>query len=227
MRRPIVLLVVLCTILTAGTFACRTAPTENVQSEAVPKTLDGLQLVVSEKHRNIYVKPGVDLGEFSQVLIDPFMVSYTSSSENDEGPVRILDTSTEEKLSTLFQEGLKEKIGRSGELELADGPGPGVLRVQGWLYDVVVGEQPFDDARNSSLCFARMAVIVTARDSRTAQALAHVMSRTRLSCSDTGSLYQTAQWSDVKKGLQPWLSLVAGSLEELRHLSLAADGTAP
>jgi hypothetical protein len=190
----------------------------------VAETADGLQLVVDERHRRIYLKPGADLEEFSQLLIDPFMVSYARASDAGEGPVRILDRETEERLATLVRAALAERMKRSREFDLVEEPGPEALRVQGWLYDVAVGEASADDSRNSALCFTQMDLILTVRHSQTAQALARVLQRARVSCAnDRRSQFQAAQWKGVEAGLEPWIESLSRSLDDLPGLSLSVD----
>jgi hypothetical protein len=190
------------------------------------ETADGLRLAVDERHSRVYLKPGAELGEFSQLLIDPFMVSYARASDAGEGPVRILDRETEERLAVLVHESLKGRMKRSREFDLVEEPGPQALRVQGWLYDVAVGEASAGDSRNSALCFTELDLILTVRHSQTAQALARVLQRARVSCAnDRKSQFQAAQWKGVEEGLEPWIERVSRSLEDLRGLSLPADPT--
>jgi len=229
MRRAKICTVILGWILCVAGTACTGLSSDDGARVTETLTVDGLQLVVDEKRRKIFVKPGVDLTKFSRVLIDPVMVSYSNSPDAEATtPVRTLDPEIEERLGSLLQSGLAKEVERRGRLEVLEEPGPEVVRVQGWLYDVVVGEPAANDRRNAPVCFARMAVILTVRHSQTAQALARVVHRARFSCSDNSTrTYQTARWSDVESGIEPWTKMLAISLEELGDLSLDPSAQAP
>ncbi|MBW2423936.1 MAG: DUF3313 family protein [Deltaproteobacteria bacterium] len=224
MRRAIRALAVFSSLIAVSIVGCSGIRSADVEGESLGETADGLRLVVDERHRRIYLKPGADLGDFSQLLIDPFMVSYARASDAGEGPVRILDPETEERLATLVHESLTARMQRSREFDLVEEPGPGALRVQGWLYNVAVAEASSDDARNSALCFTEMDLILTVRHSQTAQALARVLQRARVSCAkDRKSQFQTAQWRGVEAGLEPWIESLSRSLEDLRGLAPPVD----
>jgi hypothetical protein len=229
MRGANTCLVILGWILCVVGTACTSLSSGEGARVTETVTVDGLQLVVDERQRKIFVKPGADLTKFSRFLIDPVMVSYSNSTDaGTTTPVRTLDPEIEERLVSLLQSGLAKEVERRGKLEVSEEPGPEVVRVQGWLYDVIVGKPAADDRRNAPVCFARMAVILTVRHSQTAQALARVVHRARFSCSDNSTrTYQTARWSDVEAGIEPWTKMLANSLEELGDLSLDSSPQTP
>jgi hypothetical protein len=69
-----------------------------------------------------------------------------------------------------------------------------------------------------------MDLILTVRHSQTAQALARVLQRARVSCAkDRKSQFQTAQWRGVEAGLEPWIEGLSRSLEDLRGLAPPVD----
>jgi len=183
------------------------------------RTLDGLRQVKSDGSAVVFVRPGVRMADFDQVLVDPFMLSYTSPDALPSGGVRTLGRETEERFVGVVRDAFIDNMAYSQDFELVEQPGPEAIRVQGWLFDVVVAEPPTDDARNLSLCFTEVTVLLTVRHSVTAQALAQVAERTRLSCkTEARAQYQTVGWGVVRKGVRPWAKFLRRWLEDLKRL---------
>lgn len=183
------------------------------------RTLDGLRQVESDGAALVFVRPGVRMADFDQVLVDPFMLSYTSPDALPSGRVRTLGRETEERFVNVVRDAFISTMTHSRDFELVEQPGPAAIRVQGWLFDVVVAEPPTDDPRNLSLCFAEVTVLLTVRHSVTAQALAQVAERTRLTCkTDPRAQYQTVGWSVVRRGVRPWAKFLRRWLEDLKRL---------
>ena len=155
--------------------------------------------------------------EFTEVLVDPFMLSYANPRGAPEGPVRTLDSETEERLKDVLLEAFQREMRRSPDFRVAEEPGPAAVRVQGWLYDLVVEEPPRDDPRNFPLCFAEVTVMLTVRHAETAQALARAGERVQLSCrAERRARFQTAKWREVSEAVRPWARFLRRWLEDLR-----------
>jgi hypothetical protein len=211
---------VLCALLALAACGGRTpAPVE--YRSAVP-TPDGLYLIRSAPNHRVYVRPGARISSYSEILVDPLMVSYAMPAQTDgQGPahVRTLDPEAEAKLTSILRRAFVDEMKRGHAFRLVEAPGPAALRVQGWIYDLVIEEPYRGDPRNFPLCFGQMNLILDVRDSRTAQSLARVSDLIAVSC-DRGSsdLYYTASWRDVKGALRPWASFLRASLDELHQM---------
>jgi len=179
-------------------------------------TPEGLRQVESRDGRLIFLRPGVDLDDFERVLVDPFAVAYANPRDASEpGPVRTLDSQTEARFTETLRSAFIDQLGRSRFYALSTEPGPEAIRVQGLIYDLVVEQPPHDDPRNFPICFAEMTLVLTVRHSETAQALARVADRIKLSCAEPHARFYTARWADVKAALRPWASFLRRWLEEL------------
>jgi hypothetical protein len=187
--------------------------------ESEETTVDGLRLVETTKGHQSFLKPGTDMGAFDSILVDPFMISYTNPGGAREGPVRTLDDETEEHLLILMRDMFIDQMSRSKGFDLVEQPGPRTIRVQGWLYDIVVKEPLREDPRNFPLCFAQVRAILTVRHSETAEPLARVVDEVKLSCAaGKRARFHSAQWRDVEKAaLKPWATFLRDWLEELRE----------
>jgi hypothetical protein len=198
------------------------SPPERVGSRFDISTPEGLKEVEANNGYRVFLRPGIRLEDFSKVLVDPFSVSYARPRDMQEGAgaaVRTLDRETEARLLRTLQDAFVDEMKRSRDFELVEEPGPETLRVQGWLYDLIVEEPPRDDPRNFPLCFAEMTVILTVRHSETAQTLGRVADRVHLSCgAERHARFQTADWSDVRDALRPWARFLRRWLSEIREL---------
>jgi hypothetical protein len=228
MRREIAAFVMTCSLVSVFGVACTSPPPpEPGPARFGIATPSGLQEVEGRDRRRIFLRPGVRMSDYSEVLVDPFMVSYANPGGSTEGSVRTLDRKTEERFTDTLREAFVDEMKRSREFELVEQPGPEAIRVQGWVYDLVVEEPPRDDPRNFPLCFAEMTMVLTVRHAETAQALARVADRVRLSCAaERRALFHTADWKDVRAALRPWGAFLRHWLQDLRELPPVAERTA-
>jgi hypothetical protein len=222
MRRATAARLTLCSLAIFFATACSNPPARTIEFESAETTADGLRLMKTTKGHQIFLRPGIDMRNFSSVLVDPFMISYTNPREAPEGAVRTLDEKTEKRLTSLLRDVFIRKMDLSKEFDLVENPGPHAIRVQGWLYDIVVEEPPRDDPRNFPLCFAEMRVILTVRHSETAEALARVVDRVKLSCAaEKRARFHSATWMEMKAVLRPWATFLRDWLEELKEITPA------
>jgi len=191
-------------------------------------TPEGLQQLESRDGRLIFLRPGVELDRFERVLVDPFAVSYANPRDASEpGPVRTLDAPTEARFTDSLRSAFIDQLGRSRIYALSTEPGPEAIRVQGLIYDLVVEQPPHDDPRNFPICFAEMTLVLTVRHAETAEALARVADRVKLSCAKPHARFYTARWADVKADLRPWASFLRDWLEDLHETPSPAATTTP
>jgi hypothetical protein len=224
MRRTGPVLMMLGALIVLAVVACSSAPPASIEFASEEMTVDGLRLLETTNDRQTFLKPGIELRNFDSILVDPFMISYTNPRQAPEGPVRTLGDKTEKHLLGLMRDMFIDQMGRSKGFEVVDESGPRTIRVQGWLYDIVVEEPPREDPRNFPLCFAEMRAILTVRDSETAEPLARVVDRVKLSCAAKAhARFYSARWRDIESAaLRPWATFLRNWLEELRELPPAS-----
>jgi len=230
--RSLVSALLLCALLAPFVLACGGRTPEPIEFEPGAATPEGLRRVKREGPYVVYLKPGARIQEYSEILVDPFMISYWSGFQplGSEPPViRTLDAETEAKLSGAMRDAFVKSMQRSRHFSMARDPGPRALRVQGWIYDLVVGESGGSNPRNVPLCFAEISLILTVRGAETAQALALVAHRFEMVCDSEGYL-DTRNWTDVTRAMEPWARFLRDHLDELHELTAvpvpsAASGT--
>ncbi len=206
-------------LLASGMIGCG-APKPPAPIELAPgrPSPTGLRLVLQDEHGIVLVRPGVEMAEYTGLIVDPFMLTYASGVDPGDEPVRTLDREDEERFKQVVRDAFFREMRRSDGFELTDRPGPSTLRVQGWLYDLALDEPPTDDARNFPLCFGRVVVLLTIRHSETAQSIAEIGDRTELTCPVQSGGYATTTWSAIGRGVGGWAVRLRGWLERLRAL---------
>lgn len=224
MRRTAPVLAVFGALVFLVATACTRPQPGKIEFASEETTVDGLRLVDTTNGHQTYLKPGVSIGEYDSVLVDSFMISYTNPREAPEGSVRTLDEDTEAHLIGLMRDMFIDQLGKSRGFEVVDEPGPRTIRVQGWLYNIVVEEPPREDPRNFPLCFAEMRAILNVRNSETAEALARVVDQVKLSCAaPRHARFQSAQWREIESAaLRPWATFLRRWLEDLRKMPPAS-----
>jgi uncharacterized protein DUF3313 len=228
-RTPLVLLGPALALLAFA--ACRGAPKPLEHRSNVP-TEDGLYLIRSATNHTVYVRPGVRLRDYSELIVDPFTVSYAvvpDAGKHGDAHVRTLEPDAEARLTSELRSAFVNEMKRSAYFRIVDAPGPAAVRVQGWVYDLAIEAPDREDPRNFPLCFGTMDLILNVRDSSSATALARVSDRIAVSCKrEEKQLYYSATWLDVKGSFRPWASFLRTSLDELHDLpDLPAGPAAP
>jgi nucleotide-binding universal stress UspA family protein len=206
---------------------CRALAPPPSDHEPDAATGGGLRRAETEGDHVVYVMPGARLDRYSEVLVDPFMISYATERRpagSEPHPIRTLDRETEAKLADAMRRAFVHSLRRSRHFSVVEEPGPRALHVQGWIYDLVVGD-PQEHRRELPICFAEMTLILTARSSETAQALALVAHRLGTRCEPRRFL-DALRWEDVTRALQPWARILSDHLDEVHEIG-ARPGRAP
>lgn len=181
-------------------------------------TARGLRQVATDDTGVVFVRPGVRMGDYTELLVDPFLLSYTSGPDAGNEPVRMLAPEVEERFEQVVFEAFVDTMKYSRGFTLVDRPGPNALRVQGWLYELVLEEPLTDDPRHFPLCFAEVSILLTLRDSETARTLAEIGDRTLLTCPIQPEGYAVTSWKAVSGGVTSWAKRLRRWLEDLHAL---------
>jgi hypothetical protein len=226
--RVAVFLTILCALAAIDLTACRSrppsGPPDAIEFESDLATVDGLRRVKNTRVRAIYMKPGARLGNYSEVLIDPFMVTYKRFVGSDRmghpKKAYTLDASTEVRLRQTLREVLVEELGGSRSFRVAETPGPQVLRLQGWISDLVVGHPKGRDPRSvGEVYLGEMTLILDVRDSETAEPLARVAGRFVMQRGRSRGYPERTDWIDVKRIIRRWAARLLDALDELHELA--------
>ena len=224
-----VLLAAALTLL--GFAACRGGAPKPLEYGSNVPTEDGLYLIRSATNHTVYVRPGARLRDYSEVIVDPFSISYAvvpDVGNHGDAHVRTLEPHAEARLTGELRSAFEKEMRRSAYFRVVDAPSPAAVRVQGWVYDLAIEAPDREDPRNFPLCFGTMDLILNVRDSRSATALARVSDRIAISCErQDNQLYYAATWLDVRGTLRPWASFLRTSLDELHELPDLPAAPAP
>ncbi len=187
-------------------------------------TEDGLHRVDQSVMDAAWVKPGLDLTPYRQILVMPAGVSFRSIPES-ENRVSNRESRTEYPLSDeakimfrrVFEEAFEEDFAAVEPYELSKVPGRDVLMVQGFLVDFVSGIPPERDLDPESRLTLRWeaTIILELRDSMSNEMLARTVERERFE-----RLTGAARVREVGQRLMGrWSRLLRTRLEELTEIS--------
>jgi hypothetical protein len=169
----------------------------------------------------VYAKPGVGLDRYSEIVVDPFMISYerqprsTGFTAVEAQRSLTLDPDDEVKFAGAARKAFVRSMRRSRHFSVVEEPGPQTLHVQGWVFDLVLAEPKL---RYLPICDSEMTLTMTVRDAQTAEALAYVSHRFPMRCAPREFL-EDPEWGDVTRALQPWASRLREHLHGLAATS--------
>lgn len=215
---PAVLGALVAMLAAAG---CRTEPSPTIEYSR-ESTEDGLHLTRTATDHTVYTRPGARIQSYTEIVIDPFMISYAPAPDAAGGgsaAVRTLDPEAEARFTAILREAFVQEMERSEYFRVVEQPGAATLRVQGWIYELAVHEPYRDDPRNFPLCLGEMNLILNVRDARTAEPLARINDRLAISCRLASTkLYYFATWRGIEGAMRDWGSFLRASLDELHAL---------
>jgi hypothetical protein len=103
--------------------ACTARAPQPIDSESDAATRRGLRRAWSDGEQVVYVVPGAHLDRYSEVLVDPFMISYTTEPRpagSEPQPIRTLDRETEAKLAGAMREAFVKSLKRSRHFSVVE-----------------------------------------------------------------------------------------------------------
>ena len=113
-----------------GTLGCGPRVPDPITLVPGRPTPIGLRRVETEEPGVVFVRPGVRMSDYSELIVDPFMLSYTSERDPGDESVRTLDPETEERFLKVVHRAFVNRMRYSEGFELVDRPGPRALRTK-------------------------------------------------------------------------------------------------
>jgi hypothetical protein len=143
------------TIATLLTALLLTTPLVSWGEEDVPPevSLDGLELVEKNRHKEVYRAPGVAWAEYDSVMIDEATVAFRRNWQRDQNryqhnKIRTADMERiRNGMAELFDDVFTSELSEQGDYTLAEEAGESVLRIRPHIVDLDVYAP---DARNAS-----------------------------------------------------------------------------
>jgi len=218
-----------------STFAiagCETTPALEPTIQTGPSaevTVDGLNRVDNSKMALAYVKPDVDLGSYTKIMLDPVSIAYKKEprgtgrmrSAHNESNFALTPQQTE-NMKGLFQEAAVNALTSDNGYLIVSHPGPDVLRLRGALIDLVVTvptEEPAGRSRTFAESYGAVTLVVELRDSETGEIFARVADR-----KEPGSNFGMTEvnratvTSDLKRLFKFWSGYLREGVDKVRSI---------
>jgi len=215
-RRFPSVLFILCAVTLAGCASTRPAQVDE---------WDGLIRRPGTRIDSLFVKPNVDVGAFTSVLLDPVQVSFASNwdpNRRGRGPATRLNATDvaaiQSGLADLFRETFRTNLA-SGGFQLVEEPGPNTLRVSAAIVNLYVTAPDTMSAGRSRTYTAssgQMTLVAELRDSETGELLARAVDTRRGRSTGTLSITNNVtNTADARRAIGVWATALRQGLEEL------------
>lgn len=186
------------------------------QQEVV--TPDGLRRLKWEPFELSYVRPGAEISRYDRLLIEP-----VSIDPNSIDPGFAISSSGIERMKSAFHKAFSDKLASSANFALATAPGPGVLRVQGKITDLVMSTPSARDQDPNQVVvsesFGAMTLQVDVRDSGSGEVLVRVAERQAIAGMGGPSVSNTgAKVAAVVQHFDRWASQLRRQLDKFHSL---------
>jgi hypothetical protein len=148
------------------------------------RTPDGLQRVRWSDLGALFLRPGAQLQAYHRVLLEPAKISPATAEEEhrDFAPTPSYPPTTEYLVGMqgVYREAFAQELGRHG-FELVTAPGPGVLRLSGYVIDLVLTApvNPQDQPRTGELIhsFGEFTLVLVLGDAASGTPLLRAINR--------------------------------------------------
>ena len=200
---------------------------------------DGLVRVEDSKVDEAYVEPGLDLSEYTSILIEPVTVTYRrtprQSSSMSRGSSRsanfALSDNQMDEFTQMFQDEFVAAMSEADDWQIVDAAAPDVLRVHAALIDLVVRVPTRPTAGRSDQFvteFGEVTLAVELRDSQPGDILARAVDRQVLrpigaSTSQPRRATSTGARAEVRRTFRRRADLLRSGLDEVRAASVNAS----
>lgn len=216
--------------LTATAAACAMGPraVEYGEGREARVTADGLHEIQSRTASHVFVRPGTDLGIYTEVMLDPVRIRYGPASVRHLAPHRM------EMLEAAFRDAFVKQLEKSAAYTLVTTPGPQVLRIEPQIVDldITAPADPAPSSRSSVYVSSSgtMTLLLDLSDSRTHQPLVRAASRRSIE-NPSGGAYETSptqNLSDARIVFRHWALLLRQWLDSVRTIPpLPAESLPP
>jgi len=204
---------------------CTTSsPTINTSPDA-EVTYDGLHELKGTAADKAWVRPDIDLSQYSKIMLLSAGIEYrpggesgrTTRSRSQGGPYEVTEAQ-KAKFEEVVQEAFMQELAKSEHFTVVSEPGPHVLLVRGALLDVVSYVPPEQIGRGN-IYLSRVGeatLVVELRDSITTAILARAIDRR--AAETTGQFSESnrvTNRSEVRRLALRWGSLLRKRLDEI------------
>jgi hypothetical protein len=221
-----------------GPIACGKSPTgmgfeEGPNAEV---TVDGLHKVINSSYRDAWVKPDANFASYTAVQLDPVEISYRrkprrSQYGGTEGNFALTETQMA-NMKRYFREAFSAELEKASYYELAEAPGPTVLRLVPSIIDLQINV-PTEPAAGRDRVYAmkvgKMTLLLEIHDSLSGEILARVADRREARLHGGYELRQSNPVSNtdaIQRLFRRWAEILRKRLDEV-HAIQPPPGRAP
>jgi len=215
------------TFLIGGLAGCAgSTPTIDTSPEA-EVTFDGLHEVKGGKAKEAWARPGVDLTQYSKIMLQGAGIEYRPGGESGRswssrsrgGPYEVSERQ-KTQFRALVVNVFLEELAKSEHFTLVEESGPDVLLIRGAVLDVVSWAPPESHARGEVFIskVGEATLVLEMRDSITETVLVRAVDRR---AAESHGLYGDLSLSspvtnqaDVKRVIRNWAQLLRKRLDE-------------
>jgi hypothetical protein len=202
-------------------------------------TAEGLHRVKDSRFSDAWVRPGVDFASYRGIQLVPVKLTYKNApAARRSGQTRVNDfalTETQKQaFESLFLEVFDAELAASPYFSLDGEPGPGVLRVEASVIDLVVKvpTEVVSNERTFTSSTASMSLLLELYDSQAGEILARMTDRRDAlgaghgGSGSLGDLYYSNPSTDtdaVRRVFRRWAKTLRARLDEVHELALLRD----
>lgn len=204
--------------------ACTGTPTVRQGADA-EVTYDGLHRVNNTVSDKVWIKPDIDLSQYSLILLESAGIQYShpdSKSRYDRNADSFpLDEKQKANLQQSVRDVFAQELKKIEHYEFTDQPGQGVLEVIVGLMNVTSKVPKEMISARSSTYLADLGsatLIVELRDSRTEETLARVIDSKRIEPVVARESNPVTNKMEVQRYARMWATRLVSSLDELHEL---------
>jgi hypothetical protein len=209
--------VLVLTGCTASTPTIDTSPEAEV-------TFDGLHEIKGGKADQAWAKPGMDLSQYSKIMLQGAGIEYRPGGESGRssvarsrgGPYEVTEDQ-KARLRAVVAEGFLEELSKSERFTIVSEPGPDVLLVKGAILDVVsyVPPEPIGMVDIYISKIGEATLVLELRDSITEAILARAVDRR--AAEDLRGMIESNRirnTTEVKRLIGVWARLLRERLDQ-------------
>ena len=197
---------------------------------AAEETFDGLRLVNNTQAQKVWIRPGTDLSRYTRIWPQSAGIQFRPvegrARQRSQGEFQVSD-GARDRLRAVMSEAFDAEFARLERYEIADGPGPDVMKVRGALLDVVSFIPPEATGRSDVFIstVGAMTFVVELRDSESNAVIVRTADR-RASQRAGGTMQRSnpvTNQAEVRRLAQRWARWLREGLDALPAYTPADD----
>jgi len=187
-------------------------------------SFDGLHLVNNTRMDKVWMKPGIDLGQYDSVMFEGAGIQYravkSSNLHSRSADVFPLSERQKSGLEKAAKESFQSEFNKFKHFTVASNPGAGIVKVKLALIDVVSRVPPKTAGRDSFYLsdLGQAVLVVELSDSVSNEILARAIDGQRIQPLTMQESNPVTNLNEVKRSVRRWGSTLRKGLDELHEI---------